>query len=69
MCLAGKVLAQLHGEVPEDESTCVAALPGVPGYRQRERSGHGPKDWEAVVLYVTTSLDPGDNAFLLHLSK
>lgn len=46
--LVGQVLAELHGEVPEDEPARLAALPGVPGDRQRECPGHGPKDWQTV---------------------
>lgn len=31
---AGEMLTELHGEVPEDEPTCIAAIPGIPNDRQ-----------------------------------
>lgn len=41
---AGKVRAELHGKVPENEPEDLAALPGVPDGGQRERSGTRPED-------------------------
>lgn len=42
------MLPELHGEVPEDEPTCIAAIPGIPNDRQWECTGHGPEDGQAI---------------------
>lgn len=35
----GQMLAELYGEVPEDEPAGVATIPGVPNVSQRECTG------------------------------
>lgn len=50
---AGEVLTELHGKVPEDEPTRIAAIPRIPDDRQRECTGHGPEDEQAIRREIT----------------
>lgn len=53
---------KLHGKVPENEPTHLAALPGVPNIGQRECDGDGTEGGRQVASFVMFT-----SAFRLHL--
>lgn len=65
--MTGSMRPELHGEVPENEPTDIAALPGVPDGRQRECHRNGPEERtnglrRAAACKIPRMLSPKDES-------